>query len=319
MHFFPAFFLHFITAADNDEDVFNIVANTPIPPAVPTGLYATVNPGHCLIQGRHGYNEEQAYVYFEDASPSLDRIDRVVLRLDLSVGARSIEVFTKTGTSAAEPAAPALTRNSTVYELCLANVYVAANATSITQANIDDKRLNSSLCGVVASIVGDTDTTTYYDQIAADLASFKSNEQADFLAWFTSVQNTLGEDTAGELLSMVQALEANIDPTTDAAPALGMLVNNGEYRCRNLSLTTAPTMTLPEIATPGTDQFAAVVYFRAPNSTPPVVTNNSTRLLKYHGTHVRAGVFTPIAGYDYQLSFVWTGSYLNCWVVGVLL
>ena len=113
---------------------------------------------------------------------------------------------------------------------------------------------------------------------------------------------------------------ATILPNTSAAPALGTLAHLGEYRCRNYTgLTTAPTMTLPAIDTPGTDQFSAVVYYRAPNSTPPVVTNNSGRILKYYGTHVRSGTFTPVAGYDYQMSFVWTGNYLNCYVYGVII
>lgn len=297
------------------EDSF-VVNTEPIPPMVPAGLFVTVNPGHCLIQGRHGYNEAQEYAYLEAAHASLDRIDRVVLRLDLSVGQRSIQIAVVTGTPAAEPAAPALTRNSTVYELCLANVYVDAGVLEILANKIDDKRLNDSLCGVVASIIGDTDTTTYYNQIAADLALFKANEQAAFLAWFTNVQNTLGEDTAGELLLLIQALQTNVFPNSDAIPVLGTLINNGEYRCRNLTLTTAPTMTLPEITTANTDEYASVVIFRAPNSTPPAVTNNSTRTLRYFGTHVRGGVFTPIAGYDYNMSFFWTGTFLECAVWG---
>ena len=75
-------------------------------------------------------------------------------------------------------------------------------------------------------------------------------------------------------------------------------------------------MTISTIASVSA-QFCAVVIFKAPNETPPVVTNNSGRTLKYCGTDVKNGVFTPVAGCKYQLSFVWDSIHLNCYVVGV--
>ena len=53
----------------------------------------------------------------------------------------------KDGTAAASPSAPSMTRNSDVYELALAYVNVAANATSVT---VTDKRSDSGVCGWAA-------------------------------------------------------------------------------------------------------------------------------------------------------------------------
>jgi len=280
------------------------------------GMDILVSPGHCLIQGRHGYNEAATALTVNNADPALPRIDLVVLRLNLGVSALSIELFVVNGTAAVSPISPALTRNSTVYELALAEIYVTAGVTAITQAVITDTRLDSDSCGVVASIIGDTDTSTYYAQIAADLAEFKTNEEANFLAWFATIQDLLDEEVAGNLLNQIQALETNVTVNSDAAPALGTLAHNGEYRCTNASPASAPTMTIGAISSVST-QFCAVVIFKAPNETPPVVTNNSGRTLKYCGTDVKNGVFTPVAGCKYQLSFVWDSIHLNCYVVGV--
>jgi hypothetical protein len=71
----------------------------------------------------------------------------------LSQVSRSIQLAVVDGTPAATPAAPALTRTSDVYELGIADVLIPAAATSIATNNITDTRLNTSLCGLVNSLV----------------------------------------------------------------------------------------------------------------------------------------------------------------------
>ena len=179
----------------DDEDAFDVVEGF--------GMGISVNPGHCLIRGRHGYNEAATALTVSNADSALPRIDLVVLRLNLGVSALSIELFMLDGTAAVAPVAPSLTRNSTVYELALAEIHVAAGATAITQANITDTRLDSDRCGVVASIVGDTNTSTYYTQIAADLAEFKAGREAEFDAWFQALVDQLDENTVTNLWSAI--------------------------------------------------------------------------------------------------------------------
>lgn len=178
------------------EDSFRVLAGS--------GMALSVSAGHCLINGRHGYNESAQSIAVSSANPSLPRIDLVVLRLDLGVNVLDINVAVVAGTPATTPSAPALTRNSTVYEMALAEVYVGAGVTEITQAKITDTRLDSSRCGVVASIIGDTDTSTYYAQIAADLAEFRAGREADFDAWYNTIVAVLDEATAGHLLNIIR-------------------------------------------------------------------------------------------------------------------
>lgn len=195
-----------------------------------TGMAVSVAPGHCLINGKHGYNDAAQSVAIAAADPSLPRIDVVVLRLDLGVSALDIRLAVVAGTPAVSPAAPALTRNSTVYELALAEVLVGTGVTSLPSGKITDTRLDSTRCGVVASIIGDTDTSTFYMQVQSDFASFKAveqaayaawatatessmegwiaTEQAAFEAWFSSVQTALGDDTAGNLLNLINKYKA---------------------------------------------------------------------------------------------------------------
>ena len=75
------------------------------------------------------------------------RIDAVVARVNITD--RNVEFAVKTGTPAATPAAPEMTRTDDVKEYCLALVNVPANATQIEQSNITDTRGDVSVCGWV--------------------------------------------------------------------------------------------------------------------------------------------------------------------------
>jgi hypothetical protein len=115
--------------------------------ASPVALKVLVLIGAAFVQGRwfEVYSEEEQ-LPVTTPDPTLPRIDRAVIRLDYV--SREIKLAVKAGTAAASPAAPALTRDSLVWELSLAQVYVAAGATQILDANITDERFNSVLCGL---------------------------------------------------------------------------------------------------------------------------------------------------------------------------
>lgn len=107
-----------------------------------TGLAVSVASGRAIIQNRWVQNSDAMTLSISAASETYARKDAVVVRLNYST--RSIEIAVKAGTPAASPSAPSMTRNSTTYEMALAYVNVAANATSVT---ITDKRSDSTVCG----------------------------------------------------------------------------------------------------------------------------------------------------------------------------
>lgn len=156
------------------------------------GMAVTVAPGRAWIEGYLYLLDTPHTLQISNADGVLGRIDIVVLRLDLT--ARAIEVHVVTGTPGALPEAPALTRNSDVYELELAEISVPAGTISVTQELIRDTRLDDTVCGVTVSAVQHIPT-----------ASFLSQMLAEFNTWFDEVKGILGEDEAGKLLQMVQA------------------------------------------------------------------------------------------------------------------
>lgn len=131
-----------------------------------TGMQIKVHPGVCHIEGAIGIEENERTLVVQ-AAESLDRIDTVVARLDLTLAVRSIELYIVKGQAATNPQPPTLTRDATTWELGLANLRIAKNASAISQQYITDTRLDTSRCGMVAQTIGTLDTEPYYDQLAA--------------------------------------------------------------------------------------------------------------------------------------------------------
>ena len=116
-----------------------------------SGLGISVAAGAAWINGYRYENTDALSLPLTTANGSNPRIDRIVVRL--SMISRSIQLAVVDGTPAATPSAPALTRTSDIYELGIADVLIPAAATSVAANNITDNRLNTSLCGLVNSLV----------------------------------------------------------------------------------------------------------------------------------------------------------------------
>ncbi|MDF2645352.1 MAG: hypothetical protein K0Q73_1157 [Paenibacillus sp.] len=116
-----------------------------------TGMTVSIAAGSAWINGYRYENTDALNKTLATANGSYPRIDRIVIRWSLLD--RSIIAAVLTGTAAATPTAPSLTRSTDVYELCIAEILVPQAATSVTAGNITDTRLDSSLCGTVNSLV----------------------------------------------------------------------------------------------------------------------------------------------------------------------
>ena len=115
------------------------------------GMGITVQSGAAWINGYSYENTAPFAMTVATADGINPRVDRVVLRW--SAVNRGINLVIITGAAAANPTAAALTRSNDVWELALADIAVAKGAVSIAAGNITDTRLNTSLCGLVNSLV----------------------------------------------------------------------------------------------------------------------------------------------------------------------
>lgn len=210
-----------------------------------SGMIVTVKAGKAWINGYFYYNTGDLSLTLPVADGVLNRIDRIVVRWDLTE--RLISVVVKSSVPSASPTPPALQRDADAYELCLADITTGAGVTAISQAVITDRRLDPSLCGVVAGVVDQIDTAAFnaqlqawftdykaqslrefndlvsymeslellgdqqYNALQAYMNAFKLEAENDFNAWFASVKNVLDEDTVGHLVNMIQSNTARIE------------------------------------------------------------------------------------------------------------
>lgn len=150
-----------------------------------SGMAVNVSAGWGFINCKWINNDAPYSLTLDTADMVLNRIDRVVLRLNAQSSVRNIEIAVKKGTPAQSPAPPILARISGAqWELSLAQIYVGANVTEITQANITDERADISVCGWVTGLIDQIDTTSLFAQY-----------DSAFSEWFTAVKDGVAATT----------------------------------------------------------------------------------------------------------------------------
>ena len=194
------------------ENALQVVADT--------GMQVRVQPGACHIQGAMGIEDDTRTLQVQ-AAEDRDRIDTVVARHDLSRDMRKIDLYIVKGTAADSPQPPALTRDGTIWELGLANLFISKNTTSIPQERITDTRMDTSRCGQVMTPLQTPDWAPYFAQLQAVIAaqaeagsSQMEAWQAAFEGWFEHVKGQLSEDAAGHLQVQVDAAAAAAQAAT---------------------------------------------------------------------------------------------------------
>ncbi|WP_133580669.1 hypothetical protein [Aureibacillus halotolerans] len=138
-----------------------------------------VRPGTANLRGYHLYveNEEISLTHL-NASSSRSRIDRIVVKLDLSIEARNIAIYVKAGEFADAPVPPSLQRDDNVWELSLAQVSINAGKSFIEQGDVTDERYENSVCGVIASTPHDhTDIRAAIEALETLIGTVSSDTQ----------------------------------------------------------------------------------------------------------------------------------------------
>lgn len=151
-----------------------------------SGMQVIVAAGQGWIDGHKLINSADFAITIATSSPLLKRMDRIVFYCDYNN--REMGIAVKTGTAAANPTAPALTRNASRYEMSLAVVTVNKTVTSISNADITDTRADSSVCGWVVGLVEQVDTSTLFQQwntAYADYYAAVKQQLDDFMETLT--------------------------------------------------------------------------------------------------------------------------------------
>ncbi len=113
------------------------------------GMKVNIKPGGAHIEGARFWESSNRQITLPSASATLPRVDRIVLRFDTAEDKRNIEIYLKEGIAATTPSPQDIVRQSNYYELVIADIYIPAGASEISNANITDQRANPEVCGLV--------------------------------------------------------------------------------------------------------------------------------------------------------------------------
>lgn len=190
------------------RDYFHLMYTDGVFPNPSTGLQVvayseemsvSVLPGNVIIRGAFGIEESTRTLVFQAAGTAYDRIDAVVARLNTNYNYRKIDLYVVKGVESASPVAPELTREGGIYELRLANVFIAKNTTIITTERITDTRLNTDDCGIVTANPTIVDTTAIFDQYQASLDKY-----------LKYVKECIDGTTAANLQNQIDEVNSNL-------------------------------------------------------------------------------------------------------------
>lgn len=164
-----------------------------------SGLNIKVQVGKAWINGYfYSLTEQPKTLALARGDNRYARIDRVVCRLNMEN--RLIEVKVLEGTPSSNPVAKDIERNDAHYDLVLAEVAVSAGATTISAKDITDKRQDEKVCGVVAGVVKQIETSALF-------AQFKDA----FDTWFESIKGQLDGDVAGMISNKIEAVKTDVE------------------------------------------------------------------------------------------------------------
>ena len=171
-------------------------------------MSVTVAAGYGYINGKHRHFLQPTTLDLETASGTLDRIDAVILRRNDTE--RRIYLTIVKGGNANTPTAPAPTREGAIYDLKLADIYIAAGTVRITQAEISDTRMNDAVCGWVAATVNEIDFTQIQAQFDSYFTAYKKNISDQYQEYFAAIQE-FKEQAQSDYNLLLQAFQTYAD------------------------------------------------------------------------------------------------------------
>ncbi|WP_342538441.1 hypothetical protein MKY15_20570 [Sporosarcina sp. FSL K6-1540] len=146
-----------------------------------SNMNTTVDTGAAYLNGRLYENDAKLSLTHEVEALGKSRIDRVVVRLVLSVDARYIKAFVKKGVAGVSPIAPPLERTGDIYEISLAQVKVIGGQTYINVADVVDERGKVDICPWAGSKI----LPNFNDAALAELVAKVENLTAN-TSWKTT-------------------------------------------------------------------------------------------------------------------------------------
>lgn len=187
--------------AENITEYLDLLVGNGVFPNPSTNLQVVANGTMgCIVQAGSGWINGHKLVNTADMILTLSASDVILSRIDAVVfyvdhANRTMGIKVKEGTKATNPTAPTMSRSESLYEMCLAQITINKQATTITQANIRDTRGLSDLCGWVQGLVQQANTQTLFAQWNTAYDEAIKADTSAFNTWFAGVKENLSTST----------------------------------------------------------------------------------------------------------------------------
>lgn len=178
-----------------------------------SGMTVQVQRGYSNVNGKVGLFESATNVTLSAANSRYPRIDTIII--ERNDADRVIQIDKVTGAYTGEnpqPTAPIWDETRGIYQLVLAQIYVGAGVSSISQEDITDKRTDTDVCGYIAGTVNEMDFSQFTAQFESYFSKFEANQLAEFEEWFDHMKDQLDSDAAGHLQAEVDEINGIIAP-----------------------------------------------------------------------------------------------------------
>lgn len=169
-----------------------------------SGMTLEIGSGYANTDGKVRFWNAPFNITLDAANSTYPRIDTIVITRD-NVN-REILCEKVTGQYSADTPQPtAPVRNSEIFQLVIAQIYIPVGATEITQSNITDTRPDPGLCGYITGTVTEMDFSQFSAQFAAyynefvrgheaDFDNWEATQQAAYAAWYAEVVEQMQDD-----------------------------------------------------------------------------------------------------------------------------
>ena len=179
----------------------------------PASMVVTVGEGRCWFNHTWTLNDAPLPLTLDVGDVVLNRIDTVVIDVDSTDTVRACTIKVVKGSPSSQAVAPSLENTETHHQYPLCDISVVAGATTVTQSNITNRR-GTSDCPFVATLMKSVNVddlliqwesqwNDWMTDRADSMDSWTAEQQEAFTTWFQTVQDTLDEDTAGNLYNLI--------------------------------------------------------------------------------------------------------------------
>ena len=178
-----------------------------------SGMDILVGSGRAWFNSTWTNNDADYILTIDAAEVALNRIDVVVLEINLRTEVRENSFKVIKGVAGVTPVAPTLTNTETVKQYPLAHIYVGAGVTSIILANITNK-IGTTTTPFVTAILVTLDITDLVAQWNSEFDIWLATQAQEFDTWFLGLQADLDGEIATNLQNQIYAIEADNWVTT---------------------------------------------------------------------------------------------------------